>query len=55
MWPNLQFPADLVTFTEEIHNGKPHVLRNVSNILPAIVERKIGEPLNVWPLDWRKN
>ena len=24
MWPNLQFSADLVTFTEEILNGKPH-------------------------------
>ena len=24
MWPNLQFPADLVTFTEEILNGKHH-------------------------------
>ena len=22
MWPNLQFPADSVTFTEEILNGK---------------------------------
>ena len=22
MWPNSQFPADLVTFTEEIPNGK---------------------------------
>ena len=22
MWSNLQFPADLVTFTEEILNGK---------------------------------
>ena len=22
MWPNLQFPADLVTFTEEVLNGK---------------------------------
>ena len=22
MWPNPQFPADLVTFTEEIHSGK---------------------------------
>ena len=22
MWPNRQFPADLVTFTEEILNGK---------------------------------
>ena len=24
MWPNPQFPADLVTFTEEIPNGKLH-------------------------------
>ena len=24
MWPNPQFPADLVTYTEEIHNGKLH-------------------------------
>ena len=26
MWPNLQFPADLVTFTEEILNKKLHFL-----------------------------
>ena len=26
MWPNLQFPADLVTFTEEILNAKLHFL-----------------------------
>ena len=26
MWPNPQFPADLVTFTEEILNGKRHFL-----------------------------
>ena len=24
MWPNPQFPADLITFTEEILNGKLH-------------------------------
>ena len=24
MWPDPQFPADLVTFTEEIFNGKLH-------------------------------
>ena len=30
MWLNLQFPADLVTFTEEIHNGKLHFLCSVS-------------------------
>ena len=26
MWPNPQFPADLVTFTEEILNGKLYSL-----------------------------
>ena len=26
MWPNPQFPADMVTFTEEIINGKLHFL-----------------------------
>ena len=26
MWPNSQFPADLVKFTEEILNGKLHFL-----------------------------
>ena len=26
MWPNSQFPADLVTFTEENLNGKLHFL-----------------------------
>ena len=26
MWPNPQFPADLVTFTEEILIGKLHFL-----------------------------
>ena len=29
MWPNPQFPADLVTFTEKIINGKPHFLCSV--------------------------
>ena len=28
MWPNPQFPADLVTFNEEILNGKLHFLCN---------------------------
>ena len=26
MWPNPQFPADLITFTEELLNGKIHFL-----------------------------
>ena len=36
MWPNPQFPADLVPFTEEILNGKLHFLRSVSsNLQPS--------------------
>ena len=31
MWPNLQETADLVTFTEEILNGKLHFLCSASN------------------------
>ena len=30
MWPNPQIPEDLVTFTEEIHNGKLHFLCGAS-------------------------
>ena len=26
MWPNPQYPVDLVTFTEEFLNGKLHFL-----------------------------
>ena len=29
MWPNSQFPADLVAFTKEIVNGRPHFLHSV--------------------------
>ena len=29
MWPNPQFPVDLVIFTEEILNGKLHFLCSV--------------------------
>ena len=31
MWPNSQFPADLVIFTEEILNGKLHFMCSVKN------------------------
>ena len=30
MWPKPQFPADLVTITEEILNGKLHILCSTS-------------------------
>ena len=44
MWPNRQFPADLVTFTEEIVNGKLHFLRSISNkaiLAISKIERKL--------------
>ena len=46
MWPNSQFPADLVTFTDEILNGKLQFLCSVD-----IGSRKVGEFKNfgkVW-------
>ena len=33
MWPNLQFPVDLVTFTEEILNGKLHFLCSFNQVI----------------------
>ena len=33
MWPNPQIPADLVTFTEEMLNGKLHFLRSVIELI----------------------
>ena len=30
MWPNPRFPADLLTFTEEIFNGKLYFLCSAS-------------------------
>ena len=44
MWPNPQETADLVTFTEEILNGKHHFLCSVA----CEIKRNIfgGDPLN---------
>ena len=47
MWPKMQFPEDLVTFTEEIVNGKLHFLCSVrlnTDILVII----FGEPTRKW-------
>ena len=33
MWPNPQFPVDLVTFTEGIFNEKIHFVRSVGKFL----------------------
>ena len=35
MWPNLQQTADLVTFTEEIFNGKLHFLCSAGSRIPS--------------------
>ena len=40
MWPNPQFPADLVTFTEEIPNEKLQFLCSVScKVTRAILDK----------------
>ena len=39
MWPNLQIPADLVTFAEEILNGKFHFLCSDT---PTSLNEKLG-------------
>ena len=33
MWPNPQFPADFVTYTEEILNGKFQFLCSVNSVI----------------------
>ena len=38
MWPNQQYPADLVTFTEEILNEKLHFLYSVITSLIEMLE-----------------
>ena len=38
MWPNPQFLTDLVTFTEEILNGKLHFLCSVLTSISSEIE-----------------
>ena len=42
MWPNPQLAASLVTFTEEIVNGKLHFLCSVLKITAALVHIRWG-------------
>ena len=37
-WANLQFPVDLVTFTEKIPNGKLHCLCSVKTKLSLALD-----------------
>ena len=40
MWPNLQFAADLVTFTEEILNGKLYFfVQCIPSTRPMVLEQ----------------
>ena len=49
MRPNLEFPADLVTFTEDILNGKLHFLCSVGTTLGYLDDNNFSltELLNV--------
>ena len=42
MWPNPQFPADLVAFTEEIFNVKLHFLCSVKRVKYCIQQLAIN-------------
>ena len=44
MWPNPQFPADLVTFTEEIPDGKLHF--SCSDRVEIYPQRRVEDPVN---------
>ena len=48
MWPNEQFPADLVTFTEEILNGKLYIFLQCRRNLQQDVN-KAGSDCNRVP------
>ena len=43
MGPNLQFPADLVTFTEGILNGKHHFLCSVGSSVGGVISQDISK------------
>ena len=54
MWPNPQFSADLVTFTEEILNGKLHFLCSVlSEIYLGFCQKSITELFTKIVNDWK--
>ena len=47
MWPLLQLPADLVTFSEEIFNGKFNFLYNVRLHLHFYIAWALTKSLHV--------
>ena len=46
MWPNPQFPANLVTFTEQIVNGKLYFLCSERSITEGF-ENTNGEEIGI--------
>ena len=52
MRPNPQFPADLVTFTEEIPNGKLQFLCSVQNFMIIFHPMCLGSVYTTSILDW---
>ena len=49
MWPNPQFPADLVTFTEEILNGKLHFCA----VKSVAYKKSVYTSPFIWFLDYK--
>ena len=57
MWPNPQFPGDLVTFTEEILNGKLHFFVQCDttlkyNIWKSLIEKNLQMKVLAYSLNF---
>ena len=55
MWPNPQETMDLVTFTEEILNGKLHFLCSdvftvslIENMALPLIQMELLEKIDIW-------
>ena len=59
MWPNPQFPAVLITFTEEILNGKLHFLWVLVIDGNPVITKFAGEKTldlnNIKSEEWKAN
>ena len=53
MWPNPQLPADLVTFTEEILNGKLHFLCSGCYYMSIFYSMLFKARSQVWDNFWQ--
>ena len=48
MWPNLQFPADLVTFTKEILNAKLNFLCSAGSFRVKLEEWNVDAFMRIY-------